>query len=100
MVSGGRAEEAMVGEVAGVVADDAITRGNVRTDDGGDLGVGGAAVQAGGDPSVLYHYAIALRDTGKTAEAIKVLTALAGLKVDFPEKAEAREALDALKKPG
>jgi predicted Zn-dependent protease len=59
-----------------------------------------AAAQAGGDPSVLYHYAIALRDTGKTAEAIKVLTALAGLKADFPEKAEARQALDALKKPG
>ena len=59
-----------------------------------------AAAQAGGDPTVLYHYAIALRDTGKTAEAIKVLTALAALKVDFPEKADARQALDALKKPG
>jgi putative PEP-CTERM system TPR-repeat lipoprotein len=59
-----------------------------------------AAAQAGGDPTVLYHYAIALRDTGATAEAIKVLTALTGLKADFPEKAEARQALDALKKPG
>jgi putative PEP-CTERM system TPR-repeat lipoprotein len=59
-----------------------------------------AAAEAGADPTILYHYAIALRDTGATAEAIKLLTAIAGLKADFPQKAEARQALDALKKPG
>ncbi len=59
-----------------------------------------AAAEAGDDPTILYHYAIALRDTGGTTEAIKVLGAIAGLKADFPEKAEARQALDALKKPG
>jgi cellulose synthase operon protein C len=59
-----------------------------------------AVAQAGGDPTILYHYAIALRDTGGTAEAIKVLTAIAGLAADFPEKADARQSLDALKKAG
>ncbi len=59
-----------------------------------------AAAEAGADPTILYHYAIALRDTGGTAEAIKVLATIAGLKADFPEKAEARQALDALQKPG
>jgi putative PEP-CTERM system TPR-repeat lipoprotein len=59
-----------------------------------------AAAQAGGDPGILYHYAIALRDTGGTAEAIRLLTAIAGLKADFPQKAEARQALEALKKSG
>jgi len=85
-------------------APNADTLGWILTTSGRpDLGVAvlrNAAGEAGGDPSVLYHYAIALRDTGGTAEAIKVLTAIAALKADFPEKAQAQQALDALKKPG
>jgi putative PEP-CTERM system TPR-repeat lipoprotein len=64
-----------------------------------DLGVAvlrNAAAEAGGDPSILYHYAIALRDTGGDAEAIRLLTAIAGMKANFPEKAQVRPVLDAL----
>ena len=85
-------------------APDADTLGWILTTGGRpDLGIAvlrNAAAEADGDPTILYHYAIALRDTGGTAEAIRVLIAIAGLKADFPEKAEARQALDALKKPG
>ncbi len=35
-----------------------------------------AAAQAGGDPRILYHYAVALKDTGQKDEAIKLLNAV------------------------
>ncbi|HET7879919.1 MAG TPA: XrtA/PEP-CTERM system TPR-repeat protein PrsT, partial [Acetobacteraceae bacterium] len=48
-----------------------------------------AVAQAGNDPSVQYHYAVALKDTGNRAEAIKVLSAVVASKAEFGEKAEA-----------
>ena len=59
-----------------------------------------AAAESAGDPSILYHFAIALRDTGSAAEAIRLLNVIAAMKQEFPEKAQARDALAALKKPG
>ncbi len=57
-----------------------------------------AAGQAGNDPRVLYHYAVALRDAGKRSEAIKLLTAVVANKAVFGEKAEAQKLLDELNK--
>jgi putative PEP-CTERM system TPR-repeat lipoprotein len=65
-----------------------------------DLGVDvlrQAAAETGGNPSILYHYAIALMNTGGAAQATSLLTALTSMKADFPEKAQARAALDLLK---
>jgi cellulose synthase operon protein C len=57
-----------------------------------------AAGQAGSDPRILYHYAVALKDTGKRSEAIKLLTTVVANKAEFGEKADAQKLLDELNK--
>jgi Flp pilus assembly protein TadD len=57
-----------------------------------------AVGQAGNDPRILYHYAVALKDTGKRNEAIKLLTAVVANKGEFGEKVEAQKLLDELNK--
>jgi putative PEP-CTERM system TPR-repeat lipoprotein len=57
-----------------------------------------AAAQAGSDPRIQYHYAVALKDTGKREEAIKLLNAVVANKAEFTEKADAQKLLDELNK--
>jgi cellulose synthase operon protein C len=57
-----------------------------------------AADQAGSDPRILYHLAVALKDTGKRSEAIKMLNAVVANKAEFGEKADAQKLLDELNK--
>ncbi len=57
-----------------------------------------AVSQAGNDPRILYHFAVALKDTGKRDEAIKMLNAVVANKGEFGEKAEAQKLLDELNK--
>jgi putative PEP-CTERM system TPR-repeat lipoprotein len=57
-----------------------------------------AAAQAGTDPRVLYHFAVALKDTGQKDEAIKLLNAVVANKAQFDEKADAQKLLDELNK--
>ena len=47
-----------------------------------------AVAQAGTDPQVLYHYAVALKDTGKRDEAIKMLNAVVANKAEFTGKSQ------------
>ena len=70
---------------------------------GGDMARGmpllrQAAAQAATDPRMLYHYAVALKDTGKRDEAIKLLNAVVANKAEFTEKTEAQKLLDELNK--
>ena len=57
-----------------------------------------AAAQAGSDPRIMYHFAVALRDTGKREEAITVLNGVVANKAEFTEKVEAQKLLDELNK--
>jgi putative PEP-CTERM system TPR-repeat lipoprotein len=57
-----------------------------------------ASAQAATDPRVQYHYAVALKDTGDKADAIKLLTAVVAVKADFTEKPQAQQLLDELNK--
>ena len=57
-----------------------------------------AAAQAGSDPRIMYHFAVALRDTGKRDEAITVLNGVVASKAEFIEKVEAQKLLDELNK--
>jgi Flp pilus assembly protein TadD len=57
-----------------------------------------AASQAGSDPRILYHFAVALKEAGKRDEAIKMLNAVVANKGEFGEKAEAQKLLDELNK--
>jgi Flp pilus assembly protein TadD len=57
-----------------------------------------ASAEAANDPRVQYHYAVALKDTGDKANAIKLLTAVVAVKADFTEKAPAQQLLDELNK--
>ena len=57
-----------------------------------------AAAQAGADPRVLYHFAVALNDTGQKAEAVKLLNVVVANKATFDEKADAQKLLDQLNK--
>lgn len=57
-----------------------------------------ASTEASTDPRVQYHFAVALKDTGKKDEAIKALTAVVASKGEFKEKALAQQLLDELKK--
>jgi tetratricopeptide (TPR) repeat protein len=57
-----------------------------------------AAGQASNDPRILYHYAVALKGTGKRSEAIKLLSAVVANKAEFGEKIEAQKLLDELNK--
>lgn len=83
-------------------AQTADTLGWILTSDGkADTGVlllRQASAQAASDPRVQYHYAVALKDTGDRADAIKLLTAVVAVKADFTEKAQAQQLLDALNK--
>ncbi len=57
-----------------------------------------AVSQVGGDPRVLYHYAVALKDTGKKDEAVKVLNSVVANKAEFSEETDAQKLLDELGK--
>jgi cellulose synthase operon protein C len=57
-----------------------------------------ASAQAAADPRVQYHYAVALKDTGDKADAVKLLTAVVAVKADFTEKPQAQQLLDELNK--
>ena len=57
-----------------------------------------ASAQAANDPRVQYHFAVALKDTGDKADAIKLLTAVVAVKADFTEKTQAQQLLDELNK--
>ena len=56
-----------------------------------------ATTEASGDPRVVYHYAVALKDTGNKAEAIKQLTIAVGLSGAVQEKEDAQRLLQELK---
>jgi len=49
------------------------------------------------DKQVLYHWAVALADTGNRSKASDVLTGLVAASGDFPEKADAEKRLAALR---
>ncbi len=57
-----------------------------------------AAGEATADPRIVYHYAVALKDTGQTAEAIKHLKTVVAAKGEFTEKKEAQKLLDEMTK--
>jgi len=57
-----------------------------------------ASAEPGSDPRILFHYAVALRDTGKREEARKQLETVVAAKGDFKEKTEAQKLLDDLSK--
>lgn len=57
-----------------------------------------ASAEGKGDPRILYHYAVALKDTGNKTEAVKLLNAVVGVKGEFTEKTEAQELLTELNK--
>ena len=57
-----------------------------------------AATEASNDPRVLYHFGVALKDTGKKDEAVKALTTVVETKGEFKEKGLAQALLDELKK--
>jgi Flp pilus assembly protein TadD len=56
-----------------------------------------ASTEASSDPRVVYHYAVALKDTGDKNEAIKQLTVAVGLKGGGKEKDDAQRLLTDLK---
>jgi putative PEP-CTERM system TPR-repeat lipoprotein len=56
-----------------------------------------AETEASNDPRVVYHYAVALKDTGDKNEAIKQLTVVVGMKGPEKEKADAQKLLTDLK---
>ncbi len=57
-----------------------------------------ASAQIADDPRILYHYAVALKDTGQREAAIKLLNAVVANKGEFGEKAEAQKLLSELTK--
>jgi predicted Zn-dependent protease len=57
-----------------------------------------ASAETGADPRILYHYAVALKDTGNREEARKQLETVVAAKGDFKEKTEAQKMLDDLSK--
>jgi cellulose synthase operon protein C len=70
---------------------------------GGNAATGVALLrQASGDgvsdPRILYHYAVALKDTGNKDEAKKQLETVVANKADFKEKGEAQKLLDDMAK--
>ena len=50
------------------------------------------------DPRIIYHYAVALKDTGNKDEAKKQLETVVANKSEFKEKAEAQKLLDDMAK--
>ena len=83
-------------------AQTADTLGWILTSAGSaDMGVSllrQASAEAAKDPRVQYHFAVALKDTGKKDEAIQHLTDVVAAKGDFKEKPLAQQLLDELKK--
>jgi putative PEP-CTERM system TPR-repeat lipoprotein len=57
-----------------------------------------ASGEGGSDPRILYHYGVALKDTGNKDEAKKQLETVVENKADFKEKAEAQKLLDDMAK--
>lgn len=57
-----------------------------------------AAGEATNDPRILYHYAVALKDTGKKDDAIQQLKNVVAAKGEFAEKKLAQQLLDDLSK--
>ncbi len=57
-----------------------------------------AAAQGGSDPRILYHYGVALKDTGQRDEAIKALNAAVANNAQFAERDQAQQLLDELNK--
>jgi cellulose synthase operon protein C len=57
-----------------------------------------AAAQANNDPRILYHFAVALKDTGQKDQAVKLLNVVVANKGNFSEKADAQKLLDELGK--
>ena len=56
-----------------------------------------ATTEASNDPRVVYHYAVALKDSGDKNEAIKQLTVVVGMKGPAKEKEDAQKLLTDLK---
>ncbi len=56
-----------------------------------------ANTEASSDPRVVYHYAVALKDTGDKNEAIKQLNLVVGMKGSTKEKEDAQRLLTDLK---
>ena len=52
-----------------------------------------AGSQQPADPRIQYHLAVALNDTGKKADAVKVLQGVVAAKGDFDEKTQAQKLL-------
>ncbi len=57
-----------------------------------------AFAEGANDPRIQYHLAVALKDTGKKDDAIKLLTGVVASKATFKEKELAQQLLDELKK--
>jgi Flp pilus assembly protein TadD len=57
-----------------------------------------ASAEGRGDPRILYHYAVALKDTGNKSEAVKLLNAVVEAKGEFTEKTQAQQLLTELNK--
>ncbi|MFL5254414.1 MAG: tetratricopeptide repeat protein [Rhodopila sp.] len=57
-----------------------------------------ASAEGGTDARIVYHYAVALKDTGNRSEAKKQLETVVAAKGDFKEKAEAQKLLDDMAK--
>ncbi len=57
-----------------------------------------AVAQAGADPRIVYHYAVALKATGKREEAMRMLNAVVAANGEFTEKTEAQKLLDEMNK--
>jgi putative PEP-CTERM system TPR-repeat lipoprotein len=57
-----------------------------------------ASDEGASDPRILYHYAVALKDTGNKDEAKKQLETVVANKADFKEKVEAQKLLDDMAK--
>lgn len=58
-----------------------------------------ASSEARNDPQILYHFAVALNNTGRKDEAVKLLTALVSSEGTFADKDQAKTLLDQLKSP-
>lgn len=56
-----------------------------------------ASAQSHGDPAIMYHYAVALNDTGSKANAITVLNKAVGSERSFSERNDAQKLLSELK---
>jgi Flp pilus assembly protein TadD len=57
-----------------------------------------ASTDGASDPRILYHYAVALKDTGNKDEAKKQLETVVANKAQFKEKVEAQKLLDDMAK--